>query len=214
MSDALVVLSCALAAYGGAVALHANGFVAAFVAGVLFGGFTGRAFNDATVFTEDVGLFASFGVWVVFGAVFAGPVLRQSLHLDTVLYALASLTIVRMIPVGVSMLGLHLQRRTVAFVGWFGPRGLASVVFTLLAYEDLHHGPEARVLVSVATWTILLSIVGHGLSAGPLARRYGAAMAACPPDAPELRTTSLARIRRRSLHGGFGGSSRGPDGRR
>jgi sodium/hydrogen antiporter len=200
LSDALVVLSVALIAYEGAVAMDANGFVSAFVAGILFGSTAGKTFHTATEFTEDIGLFGSFAVWVIFGALFAGPVLRDGVHARPVLYAVLSLTVIRMVPVAMALLGLRLRRDTVGFIGWFGPRGLASVVFTLLVYEGLHGGTQAHAVAEVATWTIVLSVFAHGLSAGPLAAAYGRSIGRAPAGTPELDDAAQPRVRRRSLH--------------
>jgi len=95
-------------------------------------------------------------------------------HLEPVaiLYAVLSLTVARMLPVAIALVGSHLRPDTVAFIGWFGPRGLASVVFTLIAVESLNGagvGPDT--LTEVAVWTILFSVVAHGLSAGPDCRQ-------------------------------------------
>ncbi len=92
------------------------------------------------------------------------------------MYALASLTVIRMVPVAVALTGERLGRAAVAFVGWFGPRGLASVVFALIALEDLGQH-AAGPAVSVITLTVLLSVIAHGATADPLARRYGPRMA-------------------------------------
>jgi NhaP-type Na+/H+ or K+/H+ antiporter len=90
-------------------------------------------------------------------------------------YALLSLTVVRMLPVAISLLGSRLSWRSVAFVGWFGPRGLASVVFALIAAEDLHDVPGAvGDVVATIGLTVLLSVVLHGLSARPLVGWYAA----------------------------------------
>jgi NhaP-type Na+/H+ or K+/H+ antiporter len=89
----------------------------------------------------------------------------------TILYAVLSLTVVRMLPVAIASVGAGLDRTTVLFVGWFGPRGLASLVFALLALEAL--GSHADEAVAVLTATVLLSVVAHGLTAAPLAQRYG-----------------------------------------
>jgi sodium/hydrogen antiporter len=208
LSDALVVTTVALLAYEGAVAMQANGFVSAFVAGALFGSASSGELREATEFTEDVGLFLSFAVWVIFGAVFAGPVLRGGVHLRPVLYAVLSLTVIRMLPVALALAGTKLRRDTVAFMGWFGPRGLASVVFTLLAFEDLNGTSQARGIAEVATWTILLSVFAHGLSARPLAAGYAARLGRAPQGLPELASTSEADTRRRTL-----GDRRRRDGR-
>jgi len=108
-----------------------------------------------------------------------------------------SLTLVRMVPVAAALASTGLRRDTVAFMGWFGPRGLASVVFTLIAVEELHAaGPVAHDIAEFATWTILLSVVAHGLSAGPLARIYGQRLNGVT-DIPELAESPEPRIRRR-----------------
>jgi NhaP-type Na+/H+ or K+/H+ antiporter len=92
-----------------------------------------------------------------------------------VLYTVLSLTVVRMLPVALALVGAGLDRRTVLFVGWFGPRGLASLVFALLALEEL--GAQADEAVAVIAGTVLLSVLAHGVTAAPLAARYGAATA-------------------------------------
>ena len=200
LSDSLEVLVTALLAYEGAVAIGANGFVSAFVAGTFFGTAARQELTPATVLTEDVGLFASFAVWLVFGAVFVGPTLRGGLQWKPILYAVLSLTVIRMAPVALSLVRTGLRRDTVAFVGWFGPRGLASVVFTLLVYEGLDGSPDATALGRVATWTILLSVVAHGLTSGPLAAVYARRLAAAPPGLPELQDAPDRRTRRRALY--------------
>ena len=206
LSEALGILSMALLSYEGSVAIHGNGFVSAFVAGACFGAATRSrlgeptALHQATELTEDVGLYGSFAVWLIFGAVFAGPVLRAGLHWRPMLYAVLSLTIIRMVPVGLALLGFHFRADTVAFIGWFGPRGLASVVFTLLVFEDLNGSPLAASIVEVATSTILLSVVAHGLSSGPLANWYAKRLEGAVSSIPELEETAEVRTRRRSLH--------------
>jgi NhaP-type Na+/H+ or K+/H+ antiporter len=135
----------------------------------------------------------------VFGALFVGPVVTGDIEPVAILYAVVSLTLVRMVPVAAALAGTGLRRDTVAFMGWFGPRGLASVVFTLIAVEELHGaGAVADVIVEIATWTILLSVVAHGLSAGPFARTYGRHLSGAE-DIPELADVPEPRIRRRSI---------------
>jgi NhaP-type Na+/H+ or K+/H+ antiporter len=118
---------------------------------------------------------------------------------QSVVYALLSLTVIRMVPVAVSLAGTHLGWPTVSFVGWFGPRGLASVVFALLALEELG-ATAATPAVTVITITVLLSVIAHGVTAEPLAARYAAALAraaAGPAHAerPELPVRNLNRRR-------------------
>jgi sodium/hydrogen antiporter len=199
MSDQLVVLSLAFLAYGSAVNYSGNGFVAAFVAGLVFGAATRGQLHEATEFTDTLGLFSSFVVWVIFGAAFVGPVLRRGVHLRPILYAVVSLTVVRMLPVAIALAGERLKPITVAFIGWFGPRGLASVVFTLIAFDALGSNASSKGLVEITTWTIMLSVLAHGLSSGPLAAAYGRAFRAAPPDTPELVAVRPTRVRKRSL---------------
>jgi len=172
------VLALALLAYGGSLALHGNGFVAAFAAGIAFGHVAGRGGPREVFYVEETAGLASLLVWMLFGAI-ALPLLYGSLDWQMLLYAVLSLTAIRMIPVALGLLGTGLGRRTVLFIGWFGPRGLASVVFALLAVEQL--GPPADPAVAVIVLTVLASVLAHGLTASPLAVRYGAQ---APPDGP------------------------------
>ena len=97
----------------------------------------------------------------------------EEIDLRTAVYAILSLTVVRMLPVAISLLGSGSDRRTTAFIGWFGPRGLASVVFALLAVEELG-APEGELAIAVNTIaiTIVFSVVAHGVTARPFASRY------------------------------------------
>ncbi|MFL5767872.1 MAG: cation:proton antiporter [Actinomycetota bacterium] len=195
-SSDLAVVALSFLSYSLAVAIGGNGFVAAFLAGLLFGRMTRDTLAEAIDFTERTGLFASFVVWVIFGALFAAPVLRGSLDPAAVAYAALSLTVIRMVPVAVALSGTGFRRVTVAFMGWFGPRGLASVVFTLIAVEALRdHAPVAHHLLEVATWTILLSVFAHGISARPLASAYGDRISR-RAGAPELLAHPEPRVRR------------------
>jgi NhaP-type Na+/H+ or K+/H+ antiporter len=105
-----------------------------------------------------------------------------------------------MLPVAVALIGMRFRPDTVAIMGWFGPRGLASVVFTLmvvLQFEEAR-SPTSPVL-QVATWTVLLSVLAHGLSAGPLAERYGRRLATGDPLHPEGKDLPELPARRSSL---------------
>jgi NhaP-type Na+/H+ or K+/H+ antiporter len=181
--ERLAVLGVALLSYASAIAVGGNGFVAAFVAGLVFSVTSGGRLREAVEFTEDLGMFASFLVWTIFGALLVAPVLEGGLQWTPVVYAILSLTVIRMIPVALSMLGSGLRGSSILFMGWFGPRGLASVVFTLLAFETLEHGGlVSTTVVEAATWTIFLSVILHGVTAGPLARNYGARVANEPVE--------------------------------
>ena len=186
------VLALAVCAYACALALHGNGFIAAFVGGLAYRLCGGRRGERLVPYVEETGALVSLLVWLAFGAVAVVPAM-QGLTWQTVLYAVLSLTLIRMVPVALSLAGAGLGRSAVAFVGWFGPRGLASVVFALLALEDL--GKPARTVVSVIAFTVLLSVLAHGLTADPLAHRYGPRLGPAAggdehagiPDMPERR---------------------------
>jgi sodium/hydrogen antiporter len=172
------VLALAACTYACALAWHGNGFIAAFVGGTAFGAIGGRRGQRLMPFVEETGALVSLLVWLAFGVVAVVPALT-GLSWRAVVYAVLSLTVVRMVPVAAALLGARLGGTAVALVGWFGPRGLASVVFALLALEDLGQHVAGRA-VSVIAFTVLLSVIAHGVTAEPLARRYGplAALAA------------------------------------
>ncbi|KOU74602.1 hypothetical protein ADK57_06990 [Streptomyces sp. MMG1533] len=172
------LLAVAAASYELAVVTDGSGFIAAWVAGFAFGFAlrryrTGREQEDpdsTAEFAETLGgLLASISL-LVFGAVLLGPTLEH-LNWRIVLYAVLSLTVVRMLPVALALAGSGLRPPTVAYVGWFGPRGLASVVLALLVVEEQVHGTE--LLGSVVAITVGLSVLLHGVSAVALAERYG-----------------------------------------
>jgi NhaP-type Na+/H+ or K+/H+ antiporter len=187
----IAVLALALAAYASALALHGNGFVAAFCGGLAFGACAGRRAPAELEFLEQTGTLLASLVWMAFGAI-AVPIMLDRIDARSVLYAVLSLTVVRMLPVAVACIGAGLDRTTILFVGWFGPRGLASLVFALLALETL--GARADEALTVIAVTILLSVVAHGLTAAPLARRYGEfASAAGPEPGGPVAVTPLRR---------------------
>jgi sodium/hydrogen antiporter len=171
VSEQVAILALALLAYQGSVAIGGNGFIAAFIGGILFGAATRRRLAKPVQFTETLGLSASFMVWSIFGALFVGELLKEDISARPVGYAILSLTVIRMVPVAISLAGTRLRPATVAFTGWLGPRGLASVVFTLLALAELERASDGAMLLETVTWTILLSVVLHGVSASPLVPR-------------------------------------------
>ncbi|MEW2438997.1 cation:proton antiporter [Streptomyces caniferus] len=169
------VLALALLGYTSALALGGNGFVAAFVAGLAFGSAHGAP-QRVLLYVEQSASLLSVLVWLVFGALLL-PETFDHLTWQAVVYAVLSLTVIRMVPVALCLIGSGLDLKTVLFVGWFGPRGLASIIFGLLAVEELEPS-ETRALVPVVALTVLLSVLAHGLTSLPLANRYGKAAAA------------------------------------
>jgi NhaP-type Na+/H+ or K+/H+ antiporter len=201
------VLALALAAYAGTLWLDGNGFVAAFVAGLAFGHSAGRGGAKEVFYVEQTSGLMSLLTWLVFGAV-AVPIVLERFDWPVVGYALLSLTVVRMLPVALALIGTRLPTPTVAFIGWFGPRGLASVIFAVIALEELH-GEADRALAIIAM-TVLLSVLAHGLSAKPLADRY-AATAAGTGAAPASQEAPPQLPVRRLLHHHSAAETTGPD---
>ena len=176
----VVPLAGAALAYATAAALGGSGFIAAFLAGAIFGGLVRRDTADDTRLIEEVGELLSGVTFLFFGAVLLGPSLGH-LTWRVVLYAILSLTIVRMLPVAVAMVGTHPRRQTVAFLGWFGPRGLASIVFALIVVQRSHL-PQSPTIVLTTYFTVGLSVLLHGVSAAPLADRYASWFERHPPE--------------------------------
>ena len=187
----LAVFAVPVLAYGVALVAHTNGFVSAFAAGLAFG--TVRSGRHLLGFTEDAGTLLSLLVWFSFGAVMLVPGLEAAGWRD-LLFAVLALTAVRMVPVSVALLGSGFDRATVAFIGWFGPRGLASVVFGLIAVDSLD-ATAARTVLAVVVVTVALSVLAHGVSASPLASRYGASVDRLRPERPEHHSAPKLSVR-------------------
>ena len=167
------VLALALLAFGTAETIGGNGFIAAFVAGMVVGTRSRLLLDAVDDFGETEGQLLNLVVFLIFGAVLLPSALPE-IGIRHAIYAVLSLTVLRMVPVALGLIGTKLQRSTVLFIGWFGPRGLASILYVLIISEG--EGEALAGLgdiVSVAYLTVLLSILLHGLSASPLARAYG-----------------------------------------
>jgi sodium/hydrogen antiporter len=202
MSRQLFVLTLAAGCYLAAVALGGNGFIGAFVGGLAFGRATAHSDAEAVEFTETQGSLLAIGVWTAFGLTLAGQVVTHLGDVMPIVYAVLSLTIIRMLPVAIALLGERFQPMTMLFVGWFGPRGLASIVFLVIGLEGLEHaGVDSGPLAATVAWTVLLSVVLHGLTARPLAAWYGSRVASLASDAPELHDSTEPRPTRQWLTG-------------
>jgi sodium/hydrogen antiporter len=178
----LGVAALPLLTYGLAIVLHGNGFVAAFVAGAFFALATRELPEDALNLTEDVGMLLSLVVWFIFGR--AINQVAGGITWRVAWYAVLVVTVMRIIPVMLSLLGTSISRRDALFLGWLGPRGLATIVFGLLAFVELT-GADADLVADVMVATVVLSIVLHGLSYGPLAALYGRRQREKPVDAAD-----------------------------
>ena len=192
----LTVASAALAA-GIAHGLGGSIFIAAFIGGFLFGALRQEAGGHVSKLVDEGGELFDAVTFLVFGAVILGPVLDE-LTWQVVLYAALSLTVVRMLPVAIALLGTGARRTTVAFLGWFGPRGLASIVFAVILIDDADL-PHLRTLVLAIAATIALSVYAHGLTANPLTERYVRWWTSHPRDAQPPMESVPAADQRSSL---------------
>jgi NhaP-type Na+/H+ or K+/H+ antiporter len=179
------ILSLAVFAFAVAELIGGNGFIAAFIGGMVLGATVRHPCTFLFEFMEAEGLLLMLITFLVFGAALL-PEGLEHVSAATVVYALLSLTVVRMLPVAISLIGTGLRLRSVMFLGWFGPRGLASILFVLLILEkvELVHRTE---LLSITVITVGLSALLHGLSAAPLAKLYGrhaARMGECQENMP------------------------------
>ena len=196
--ERLSVLGLAVAAFGGAELVGGNGFIAAFVAGLTLGNSARGTCSHLYEFGEAEGQLLTLLVFFVFGSVLV-PASLGSWDFRTLVYAVLSLTLVRMLPVAVSLAGTGLRVATVAFVGWFGPRGLASILFVLLIVEEyrLAVGPQ---LVPVVVLTVLLSTVAHGMTAFPLVQRYARWLSGAAEDSMRAERAEAAELPVRVRH--------------
>jgi NhaP-type Na+/H+ or K+/H+ antiporter len=165
------VVALALLCFASAQAAGGSGFIACFVGGLLL---RARPVDDREQLVRAAeGMAGTLALltWVVFGAVvisrYATPI-----RWEIMAYAILSLTIIRMLPVFVCLIGMPFRTEEKLFIGWFGPRGLASIVFGIIMLNaDLPHG---QTLAQVVLWTVIFSIVGHGVSANVWAKALGA----------------------------------------
>ena len=169
----LSALPIAILAFACAELIGGNGFISAFVAGLgVRVGITSTAVrHQVQEFGETLGTQFILVVFLVFGLTLV-PAATQYWGWMELLYALASLTIIRMLPVAIALLGTGLDWRTIAFIGWFGPRGIASVLYLLMAIAAIGFVGYEQVM-SVIVLTVMISVFAHGISAVPLSLRYG-----------------------------------------
>jgi len=166
----LATLAIGVGAFAGAELVGGNGFVAAFVAGLGFGAAARDHCQGAYDFAEDEGHLLAMLTFLFFGAALAGPLL-DTLDWRIALYVTLSLTVVRMVPVALALIGTGVRLPTLAFIGWFGPRGIASILFVLLVLDEGALLGANRGLAAVV-WTVLASVLAHGATSWILSERY------------------------------------------
>ncbi|MFE3325453.1 cation:proton antiporter [Streptomyces sp. NPDC059176] len=205
-----LTLAVPVMAYGVCVAAEGSGFIGAWIAGLAFGrrlrgapsgrgaGPEGSDPLQSVQFTDRLGLLLASVSFLVFGAVILGPVL-QHLRWQMVVYAVISLTACRMLPVALALIGTGLRPASVGYIGWFGPRGLASLVFGLIAFEE--HLPGVELVSGVIAVTVGLSVLLHGASAPFLGVRYGDWFTRTLRVEPGLRENALLADDARVLRG-------------
>ncbi len=193
----LSFLALAVLAWGVAGPIGGSGFIAAFVGGFATGATVGEVEEAATDFSEAEGELLLLAVFFLVGVVATS--LLGTLNWTIVLYAILSLTVIRMLPVAISLIRTKLRRSSVLFLGWFGPRGLASIVLMLVALEEPALAPLAPQIAAIVLVTVILSVFAHGISAQPGAAFYARKVAAMDSDAPELREVSQLPARKRRM---------------
>jgi NhaP-type Na+/H+ or K+/H+ antiporter len=164
------VVTLALACFTTAQSLHGSGYIAAFVGGLLFGHFAREKTHRLVMSGEGIAELLAMLTWLVFGAAVIGQ-LWATMTLDVVIYSLLSLTLIRMLPNVIALTGTGEKLETKLFLAWFGPRGLASIVFFIIvATANL---PSESVLAHVVVCTVTLCVIAHGLTANAWARGIG-----------------------------------------
>jgi sodium/hydrogen antiporter len=187
--ERLVLLALAIITWALADLMGGNGFIAAFIGGLVIGPLAERLIR----FTEAEGQLLNLSVFLIFGVLAVGLIDAPSWQ--AVLYAVLSLTLIRMLPVAASLLGTRLQGVSVLFMGWFGPRGLASIVLGLIVVAEAPLLAGRGLIEQVVALAVLLSVLLHGITAAPLSAAYARRVEKMSPDAPEKRgTVELATL--------------------
>ena len=167
----VIVVALAIACFSVAQSLHGSGYIAAFVGGLLFGYIAKDATHKLVLASEGVGETLALMTWFVFGAGVIGQSF-QAFTWEMLVYAFLSLTVIRMLPIFLSLSGTGEKTASKLFLGWFGPRGLASIVFAIIV---LNKGvPNAKFMAMVVVLTVFSSLVAHGISANSLSAAIGA----------------------------------------
>jgi NhaP-type Na+/H+ or K+/H+ antiporter len=192
-------LALILLAYGLAELIGGNGFIAAFCFGLASTNFAGNEESEELFeYAETEVTIFMLLTFLLFGAVMLPPAI-EAINSEIVLYAVLSLTLVRMVSVAISMVGEKVRLITTLFLGWFGPRGIASILYVFIVLES-ENLPGLDLIYSIAMFTVLLSIFSHGITAAPLANRYGVRMEVVDKiqaETPETETVPEMPLRAR-----------------
>jgi len=167
-AQGIVFVATAFISYLVAELIGGNGFISAFVAGAVFGNTYRHDIHFISEFMEGTGQLLTMAAFLVFGALMLPDALQHA-SIVSVTIAAGFLTFVRMVPIWISLAGTTLRLRDKLFVGWFGPRGLASILFTLIVMEK-YDFPNKEELLACVSLTVLLSAILHGITAAPLTK--------------------------------------------
>ena len=162
------IVALAAACFAAAQAAGGSGFIACFVGGLLLSGLHARHKEELLRGAAHMGEALALLTWVVFGGIVVARMIDR-ITWPALLYAMLSLTVVRMLPVFLCLIGTRTSTADKLFIGWFGPRGLATIVFAVLVLDEKLPGNDTIMLA--AGWTVLLSVITHGVTANPLVRR-------------------------------------------
>ena len=194
--EGAAILGLAFLAFSSAELIGGNGFIAAFVSGLVFGNFVRGRCDFIFEFAEAEGNFLVLLTFLIFGAAIL-PTAFGEANWAMLAYAVLSLTVIRMIPIAISLIGSGVRNVTVAFLGWFGPRGLVSILFALFVLEEVPISVGEDIAI-ITILTVAFSIVLHGLTASPLSRKYGdrlRGMGRCEESEPVSEMPSRGRAK-------------------
>ena len=163
----ILVVALAITCFAVAQSLHGSGYIAAFVGGLLFGRLAGKHTHEMVFAAEGIGELLAMTTWVLFGAAILGQA-WSGMTWPIVVYSLLSLTVIRMLPMVISLIGSGENMESKLFLAWFGPRGLASIVFVIIVAD--HNLPSYSTLVHVVACTVTLCVLFHGVTANAWAR--------------------------------------------
>ena len=172
----LIPIALAILSFYLAESVYGNGFIAAFFAGLYAGNTSNKTREHIEDFAESEGELLVLISFFIFGIAFV-PAVVEYITVDVIVYAFLSLTLLRMLPVMLCLVGAKLNNAkvdlaTMAFIAWFGPRGIASILYVLIVAHEVGDDGGFETIYAVVMVTVLMSIVAHGLSAQPLANWY------------------------------------------
>ena len=192
--ERLAMVALAIGAWAVATAIDGNGFIAAFVAGLAIARFQPSFGGPIIDFADREGQLLSLVVFFVFGTAAIGYL--APLDFGILAFAVLALTLIRMGPVAIALSGTGLSRASISFIGWFGPRGLGSIILLLVVIAEEPDFPALDIAIAATTVTVLLSVFLHGISAGPLSILYSRKVEELPRDAPEFGPVGKSPVRR------------------